>query len=282
MKPKPLLFMVTFILCIFFPFNTRCSGLDVSYSEAGNYFPDDSLYTVCAEYYPGVQLMKGDSDDISCYLLLEFNDSNGHYYIEYYQDKQTPYCYYCMYFGDIERYCIPGKDRLLFFETVNSLNNKADFPTVSLSDEGYIYGYDVLHFSDETTPTDLVPFYDRCSDNIAILFHAIEKAGLSLSHGSAQNAAPDTGDAAASAPTLPPATSAPTPPPNPAPNSNFYVEYVYEDVTCFNCHGSGICPLCSGTGTYRMYGQSVPCDRKCSTCGGAGSYKQLVPKYHYN
>ena len=40
--------------------------------------------------------------------------------------------------------------------------------------------------------------------------------------------------------------------------------------TCPVCYGSGSCKLCHGTGTYRNYGQSVPCDRKCSACGGTG------------
>lgn len=40
--------------------------------------------------------------------------------------------------------------------------------------------------------------------------------------------------------------------------------------TCPICYGSGNCKLCHGTGTYRNYGQSVQCDRKCSACGGTG------------
>ena len=40
--------------------------------------------------------------------------------------------------------------------------------------------------------------------------------------------------------------------------------------TCQTCYGSGSCKLCHGTGTYSNYGQSVPCNRKCWSCGGTG------------
>ncbi|MBQ8125582.1 MAG: hypothetical protein IJ173_06785 [Kiritimatiellae bacterium] len=39
---------------------------------------------------------------------------------------------------------------------------------------------------------------------------------------------------------------------------------------CPVCYGSGNCKICHGTGTYRSGGQAVPCDRKCSACGGTG------------
>jgi len=47
------------------------------------------------------------------------------------------------------------------------------------------------------------------------------------------------------------------------------------DTSCFNCHGSGNCPLCNGSGIYRNYGQEVecvPCDGLgiCATCDGSG------------
>ena len=40
--------------------------------------------------------------------------------------------------------------------------------------------------------------------------------------------------------------------------------------TCTVCYGSGNCKICKGTGTFRMYGQSSPCNPKCSACGGTG------------
>lgn len=44
---------------------------------------------------------------------------------------------------------------------------------------------------------------------------------------------------------------------------------------CVSCHGSGMCPVCDGTGTYRNYGQSSDCSACggtgiCSICGGSG------------
>lgn len=39
---------------------------------------------------------------------------------------------------------------------------------------------------------------------------------------------------------------------------------------CIICHGTGRCTVCKGTGTYRNYGQAVPCDPKCSACNGTG------------
>lgn len=49
----------------------------------------------------------------------------------------------------------------------------------------------------------------------------------------------------------------------------------YQDTSCFNCHGSGNCPHCNGSGIYRNYGQEVecvPCDGLgiCATCDGSG------------
>lgn len=45
--------------------------------------------------------------------------------------------------------------------------------------------------------------------------------------------------------------------------------------SCIACHGSKMCSICGGTGTYRNYGQSSPCSAcgttgKCSTCNGTG------------
>ena len=40
--------------------------------------------------------------------------------------------------------------------------------------------------------------------------------------------------------------------------------------TCPVCHGTGACTVCHGTGSVRQYGQTVPCDRACSACGGTG------------
>ncbi len=48
---------------------------------------------------------------------------------------------------------------------------------------------------------------------------------------------------------------------------------------CPVCGGSGSCNLCNGTGTYRIYGQAVECDRTCSFCKGKGTYTATETYY---
>lgn len=52
-------------------------------------------------------------------------------------------------------------------------------------------------------------------------------------------------------------------------------------VDCPSCVG-GACPICHGTGTYRMYGEAVPCRRSCSACDGQGTITQQIYVYHPN
>jgi hypothetical protein len=55
-------------------------------------------------------------------------------------------------------------------------------------------------------------------------------------------------------------------------------DYVYPDTQrtlCVSCHGSGMCPVCDGTGIYSNYGQSSECSAcdgsgVCSICDGSG------------
>jgi len=61
--------------------------------------------------------------------------------------------------------------------------------------------------------------------------------------------------------------------------SGFSVEYRTVDRPCPVCHGSGSCNLCSGTGVYRIYGESVDCDPVCSFCDGIGTYEAM--EYYY-
>ena len=42
---------------------------------------------------------------------------------------------------------------------------------------------------------------------------------------------------------------------------------------CPSCVG-GTCPICHGTGTYRLYGQEVSCPRDCTACDGRGTITQ--------
>lgn len=52
--------------------------------------------------------------------------------------------------------------------------------------------------------------------------------------------------------------------------------------TCYVCHGSGLCNLCKGTGTYRLYGTATPCDTVCSFCKGAKTYEALETYYEHH
>ena len=40
---------------------------------------------------------------------------------------------------------------------------------------------------------------------------------------------------------------------------------------CPSCIG-GVCSICHGTGTYRLYGEKVSCPTKCTSCNGKGTY----------
>lgn len=59
-----------------------------------------------------------------------------------------------------------------------------------------------------------------------------------------------------------------------------YDSYDYSNTsqTCTSCYGSGICPICNGTGQYSMYGndysECTACYGTgiCSICGGDGVY----------
>lgn len=86
----------------------------------------------------------------------------------------------------------------------------------------------------------------------------------------------------------PPATE-PLPPPEedsdePAyiPNTpGRHVEYKTAEVDCPSCIG-GTCSVCKGTGSVRMYGVAVSCDRDCSSCDGAGYIIQRQPVWVYD
>lgn len=94
-------------------------------------------------------------------------------------------------------------------------------------------------------------------------------------------------------------TPVPTAPPTPAPTERAvpsysndgasgpnnvpgrHVEYQTVKVDCPGCIG-GRCSACGGTGTVRLYGVAVPCDRNCSACGGAGYIIQEQPVWVYD
>lgn len=74
------------------------------------------------------------------------------------------------------------------------------------------------------------------------------------------------------APALPTEAPAPTAaPPADAGASGGHWETVSVEVDCPSCT-NGVCKLCHGSGTYRLYGEAVACDKECSACDGAGSY----------
>lgn len=94
-------------------------------------------------------------------------------------------------------------------------------------------------------------------------------------------------------------TPVPTAPPTPAPTEYVapsysndgsaymndvpgrHVEYETVKVDCPGCVG-GKCSVCNGSGTYRMYGEAVPCDRYCSACDGLGYIIQEKPVWVYD
>ena len=88
-------------------------------------------------------------------------------------------------------------------------------------------------------------------------------------------------------------TPVPTAPPTPAPTEQpdvpayaddvpgRHLEYETVQVDCPGCMG-GRCSACGGTGTVRLYGVSVPCDRYCSACGGLGYIIQERPVWVYD
>jgi len=57
--------------------------------------------------------------------------------------------------------------------------------------------------------------------------------------------------------------------PGTAVGSGGHWEYIEVQQDCFACVG-GVCDLCDGTGTYRMYGSAISCSKTCETCGGLG------------
>lgn len=73
---------------------------------------------------------------------------------------------------------------------------------------------------------------------------------------------------------------APTPAPKPDSPSGGHWESVLVEVDCPACVG-GVCDLCKGTGTFRLYGTASDCPRQCQTCDGEGSYttSQMVFVY---
>ncbi len=58
-------------------------------------------------------------------------------------------------------------------------------------------------------------------------------------------------------------------------SSDGHWEWQTVEKDCPSCVG-GTCPICDGTGTYHLYGQSVSCPRDCTACDGRGSYTQEV------
>lgn len=94
-------------------------------------------------------------------------------------------------------------------------------------------------------------------------------------------------------------TPVPTAPPTPAPtpyvapsypeggasdsgsSPGRHLEYETVRVDCPGCTG-GRCSACGGTGTVRLYGVAVSCDRYCSACGGSGYIIQEKPVWVYD
>lgn len=74
---------------------------------------------------------------------------------------------------------------------------------------------------------------------------------------------------------LPTQSPAPTAAPTAAPEHTSAPQgrwvWVEEEQDCPACVG-GVCPVCHGTGSYRLYGEQVLCSPLCSACNGRGTY----------
>jgi len=66
-------------------------------------------------------------------------------------------------------------------------------------------------------------------------------------------------------------------PEEPAPTaaSHGHWEWQTKEVDCPSCV-NGECSICNGTGTYRLYGEAVPCRLYCNSYNGMGSIFQQV------
>lgn len=64
---------------------------------------------------------------------------------------------------------------------------------------------------------------------------------------------------------------APSAPQTEAGQSNIRWEWIEVEADCPACVG-GTCRECNGTGTYRLYGETIPCTRYCTICDGEGTY----------
>lgn len=71
-------------------------------------------------------------------------------------------------------------------------------------------------------------------------------------------------------------TPQPTPEPSAAPTVHCHLENRTRRVTCPICFGNKKCTLCNGTGVYRAYGESVPCEKLCVFCDGLGYYEEIT------
>lgn len=69
----------------------------------------------------------------------------------------------------------------------------------------------------------------------------------------------------------PTATPAPEPTRAPSAQGSGQWEWVTVEKDCPSCVG-GVCSICHGTGTYRLYGEAVSCSKTCTACDGKGTY----------
>ena len=63
--------------------------------------------------------------------------------------------------------------------------------------------------------------------------------------------------------------------------SDSHLETMLAEMDCPSCQG-GSCSICNGTGTYRLYGETVFCPTRCTACDGIGSYLTTQTIYVYD
>lgn len=70
---------------------------------------------------------------------------------------------------------------------------------------------------------------------------------------------------------VPQPTAAPATTSVPSTSQSVQWEWVTVEKDCPACI-AGVCSLCLGTGTFRLYGSAIECPTYCTTCNGKGTY----------
>lgn len=171
----------------------------------------------------------------------------------------------CVFYGSPDTFTVPDGQRENLLVFLNTLNADPASPTVYLTDYGYPAGHAAI-----TLPEDGDEALKLFAQNTVV--GAVRAMQLIAGSNCYASAAPTP------EPTSPPITVEEESESATA-STGGHIEYVYADKPCPMCHTTGDCWMCHGTGVYRMYGQTVDCDKFCSYCNGTGYYQVLEPVF---